>query len=328
MRFVPPNSYITLVGTIKMAAIISRENVSSSPLLEDAITVIVLEDYDIHREAIREILEENDLGWSVFFAQDKDEVERLANKHNAAYYVLDINLGPEKNQEGMMTAEFIKKGEQNTFVAMFSGVPDLANFKKRASRIGVDYFEGKSGNIQQKVCLIALEMLRYQKYLITGILEAHTFLCKLEPLRVESLTNQLQNINKKLTKIEDLERKYNSDNTTSRSLSSEAVTNPPAIKKDKNIQAYEEKMKNKIWVEDYNGKYVAFADGHWLEDKDFVTNDEESLLRTLNKSPVYLNIPVFSVKVADNTKKTGKLSDKQIRKMPSSLQFKRIRKAN
>ena len=120
LHLVPPNPYITLINGIKMTATISRETISSSPLLDEKLTIIVLEDQTLHRQAIEEVIKESDLGWPVFFAQDKDEVEKLAEEHNAVYYVLDINLGPEKSQEGMTTAEFIKNGEQNTFPAFLT----------------------------------------------------------------------------------------------------------------------------------------------------------------------------------------------------------------
>lgn len=295
-----------------MTATILKEHRPSSPLLDDAINLIVLEDQRLHRQAIDDLIKESHLGWSVFFAQDKDEVEKLANEHNAAYYVLDINLGPEKSQEGMTTAEFIKNDKQkNTFVAMFSAIPNLAEFKKMASRIGVDYFEEKSGNIQWNVCRIALEMLRYQKHLITGILEGdRTSICKLEPLKVESLTNQLENINKKLVEIGKLEISY-SDSTASHSLASATIVTPQTIKEDKNIQAYEKLMTNASaeWIKKYDGKYFAFADGQWL--KNLVSDDISELLSRLRDSE-YSQELVFYTKVP---------KDDIVYELPMSLLF-------
>jgi DNA-binding response OmpR family regulator len=297
LHLVPPNPYITLVGGIKMAATIPRDNLSSSPLLDDVITIIVLENEPVHKEAIQDLIKESNLGWPVFFAKDKEEVEKLAEEHNAAYYVLDINLGPEKSQEGITTAEFIKNGEQNAFIAMFSA--NLAEFKEKASRIGVDYFEEKSGNIQWNVCRIALEMLRYQKHLIIGILEGdRTSICKLEPLKVKSLTNQLERINKKLAKIEELEIIY-SDSTASRSLDSAMVIIPPAIKEDKSIQAYEKLMEDEAWVTKFNCKYVAFADGKQLED--MVADNLTQLIDKLRNS-IYKSESIFYMQISKEKK--------------------------
>jgi DNA-binding NarL/FixJ family response regulator len=296
LHLVPPNPYITLVGGIKMAATIPRDNLSSSPLLDDVITIIVLENEPVHKEAIQDLIKESNLGWPVFFAKDKEEVEKLAEEHNAAYYILDINLGPEKNQEGITTAEFIKNGEQNTFVAMFSGVPNLAEFKRMASRIGVDYFEEKSGNIQWNVCRIALEILRYQKHLITEILERdRTSICKLEPLKVKSLTNQLKRINDKLAKIEELERSYRSDN---RVISPPDSSTPSEIKEDNNIHAYEKLMEDEAWVTEFNGKYVAFADGKQL---DIVADNLTQLLDKLRNS-IYKSESIVYMQISKEEK--------------------------
>jgi hypothetical protein len=154
-------------------------------------------------------------------------------------------------------------------------------------------------------------MLRYQKHLITSILEGdRTSICTLEALEVESLTHQLKRINDKLAKIEELERSYRSDN---RLISSPDSSTPSEIKEDKNIQAYEKLMEDEAWVTECHGKYVAFADGKWL--KNLVSDGVSELLSSLRDSE-YSQKSVFYAKVP---------KDDTVLKLPLSLLKSRVR---
>ena len=133
-----------------MTNIIYKENPIRDRLINNIPTVVILEDMPEIRAEIREFIE-NELGWRVIIAENRSKVVEICEAQGAEFYIFDIKLGNEKDksQEGIDTAEEIRKIDENVFISIFSGVPDLEPHKKMAKSIGVNYFEEKGATLFQ-----------------------------------------------------------------------------------------------------------------------------------------------------------------------------------
>jgi DNA-binding response OmpR family regulator len=243
----------------------------------------------IIREEIQQFIE-GQLGWQVVIAKNRNEAVKICETQQAEFYILDIKLGNERSrsQEGMDTAEQIRSIDENVFVSIFSGVPNLEPHKKMAKRIGVNYFEEKGNIVREGVSRIAVEMLRFQKNLLDSIfqkyLHSSAYLGEDEILKI---VNKIKEVNKKLEDIQRLEKSYQSNSTDhplDEANNDEKRLNPAflPIEDDDNILKYESLKQNSEWREKYQNKYVAFADGKWLSE--FVADNSHDLLNCLRNS--------------------------------------------
>jgi hypothetical protein len=266
-----------------MANTISQQNFICDALINEDIHVVVLEDNGNIRETINEVIS-RELGWKVIVIENRQDAVRLCQDKKAVFYILDINLGTERSQEGIDTAEEIKAIDNNVFVSIFSGVPNLERYKKMAKIIGVNYFEEKGYVIREGVARIAVEMLLFQKNLLDSIFQSYLqSSIDIDSNEILKVVNRIKQVNKKLKDIQNLERSYQSD-STDHPLPCESIDffSDLAIDGDENIQAYEWYKQNVEWREIYQGKYVAFVDGEWLQQ--FVTNNSHDLLNCLRNS--------------------------------------------
>ena len=261
-----------------MANTISPQNLICDRLINNIPTVVILEDMCLIRYEIQQFIKD-ELGWEVIIAENRGQAVNICEAQKAEFYICDIKLGNEKDksQEGIDTAEEIKGIDKNVFVSIFSGVPDLESYKKMAKRIGVNYFEEKGNFLQEGVARIAVEMLLFQKNLLNGIFQN----CLQSSVDIDSnevlkIVNKIKEVNKKLEDIQNLERIY---------------------QEDYNIQAYESWKQNPEWREEYQNKYVAFADGEWLQY--FVTDNSKDLLDKLRDSE-HKGKSIFYKKVPKN----------------------------
>ena len=268
-----------------MANTISQRNFIRDRLINNTPKVVILEDISLVREEIQQFIE-NELGWQVIIAQSRNEAVQICESQQAEFYILDIKLGNEKDrsQEGIDTAEEIKGIDKNVFVSIFSGVPNLEAYKIMSKKIGVNYFEEKGNLVREGVSRIAVEMLLFQKNLLNGIFQNYLqSSVDIDGDEVLKIANKIKEVNKKLEDIQKLEKSYQSD-STDHPLFCESIDffSDLTINEDENIQAYERYKQNVKWWEIYQGKYVAFVDGEWLQQ--FVTDNSHDLLNCLRNS--------------------------------------------
>jgi response regulator RpfG family c-di-GMP phosphodiesterase len=266
-----------------MANTISPQNFICDALINEDIYVVVLDDNGNIRETINDFISK-ELGWKVIIVETREDAVILCQNKRAVFYILDINLGKERSQEGIDTAEEIKTIDENVFVSIFSGVPNLDPHKKMAKRIGVNYFEEKGNVVRKGVSRIAVKMLLFQRNLLDNILESYLqSSIDIDGNEILKVVNKIKEVNKKLEDIQKLERSYQSD-STEHPLPCESIDffAELAIDEDKNIQAYELYKQNVKWWEEYQNKYVAFVDGEWLPQ--FVADNSHDLLNYLRNS--------------------------------------------
>jgi DNA-binding response OmpR family regulator len=277
-------------------------------------TVVILEDMYLIRNEIQQFIKD-ELGWEVIIAENRSEVVKLCEAHEAEFYILDIKLGNEKDksQAGMDTAEEIRQIDKNVFVSIFSGVPNLEPHKKMADKIGVNYFEEKGNVVQYGVARIAVEMLRFQKKSLNDILK--------------NCFSKVEEVDQKIEVIRQLEKTYQSESTdhliSDEANDDEKGSNPAflPIEKDENIQKYEfYKQEDPEWRKEYQDKYVAFADGKWL--KDFVADNLKDLLDKLRNSE-HSGKSIFYKKVPKNnivdTQGSDKFIEEEVYELPMSF---------
>jgi hypothetical protein len=266
-----------------MTNTILEKNFIYNSFINNIPKVVILEDMYLIREEIEQFIK-NELGWQVIIAENRSEVVKLCEAHEAEFYILDIKLGNEKDksQAGIDTAEEIRQIDKDVFVSIFSGIPNLEPHKKMAKKIGVNYFEEKGNVVREGVARIALEMLLFKKNLVDDVLQKYlhssAYLGKDEILKIVS---KIKEVNKKLEDIQKLERIYQSD-STAHPLLSESIDFFSDLAIDENIQAHEWYKQNVKWWQRYQGKYVAFTDGEWLPQ--YVANNSHDLLNCLRSS--------------------------------------------
>lgn len=266
-----------------MANTVSPQNFICDALINEDIYVVVLDDNGNIRDTINEFIS-RELGWKVIITEKREDAVWLCQNKRAVFYILDINLGKERSQEGIDTAEEIKTIDENVFVSIFSGIPNLELYRKRANRIGVDYFEEKSNVVREGVARIALEMLLFQKNLLDSIFQSYfQSSVSIDANEVLKIVNKIKEVNKKLEDIQKLERSYQSDSTDHPIF--ENLTFDPKFlptEEDENIQVYESLKQDLEWLEKYQNKYVAFANGQWLPE--FVADNSHDLFNYLRNS--------------------------------------------
>jgi hypothetical protein len=281
---------------------IYKKNSICDSFINNTPKVVILEDMELIREEIRQFIE-NELGWQVIIAENRRQAVKICEAKEAEFYIFDIKLGNEKDrsQEGIDAAEEIKKIDENVFVSIFSGIPNLEPQKKLAKKVGVNYFEEKGGVIRNGVVRIAVEMLYFQKKSLNDILK--------------NCFSKVEEVDQKIEVIRQLEKTYQSESTdhliSDEANDDEKGSNPAflPIEEDENIRGYESRKQAPEWREKYEGKYVAFADGKWLED--FVADNSKDLLNQLRDSE-HKGKSIFYKKVPKNNIVDTQGSDKFI----------------
>jgi DNA-binding NarL/FixJ family response regulator len=286
-----------------MANTISPQNLICDRLINNIPTVVILEDMCLIRYEIQQFIKD-ELGWEVIIAENRGQAVNICEAQKAEFYIFDIKLGNEKDksQEGIDTAEEIKGIDENVFVSIFSGVPHLDPYKRMAKRIGVNYFEEKGNVVREGVSRIAVEMLRFQKNFLNGILEKYfssdTKINYEIKVKMTKIFSKIQEVDQKLEDIQKLERIYQFDSTNHPIF--EKLTFEPQvlpIEEDENIREYESRKQDLKWREKYQDQYVSFADGKWL--KDCVADNSKDLLNQLRNSE-YKGKSIFYKKVPKN----------------------------
>ena len=311
----------------KMTNTIRKENRICDRLINNIPRVVILEDMPLIREQIKQFIE-NELGWEVIIAENRSQAVKICEAQEAEFYIFDIKLGDEKDkcQEGIDTAEEIKGIDKNVFVSIFSGVPNSDSYQKMAKRIGVNYFEEKGNIVQEGVSRIAVEMLRFQKNSLNGIVEKYfspdTKINDETKVKMTEIFSKIQEVDQKLEDIQNLEKSYQLNSTNHPILDNKILDSKLLFfKDDENIQEYESCKQDPEWQEKYQNKYVAFADGKWL--KDFVDDNSEVLLNQLRnsehkgKSIFYKKVPKNNIVVTQESDKF--IEEEEFYQLPMSL---------
>ena len=222
--------------------------------------VVVMEDSEITQDAIRKVLEK-EFDLEVKIVESKEEAIRLAENQELQYYILDVNMGNNRRQEGIDALEVIKAINENSFVSILTGYP-TPNIQKMASNLGVDFYKKKSVHLEDDIREIASQIKQHKRELLEENLQI-----------IDELRSDI---------VDDLKKL---DDSHFESPSSE----------DLNIAAYEKLKLDQKWFAKYQGKYVAFIDGGLLGSDE----DEQKLLKQL-KSSKYQDKPIFFTKVEEN----------------------------
>jgi hypothetical protein len=319
---------------------ISNGNFTCEALINKDIYVVVLDDNGTIRDTINEVIS-GELEWKPIIVEKREDVIKHCKDNKVVFYILDIDLGTGRPQEGIDTAEEIRQMDKNVFICIFSGVPNLDLYRKMAQKIGVNYFEEKGNVVREGALRIALEMLRFQKNLLNGILE-NCFSSDIEinqeiKVQMAKIFSKLQEVDRKLEHIRELEENYRSEITKYpllllKPIEDEDIRDYEPYKKnlewqdknqnkDENIRAYESYKKNLEWREKHQNKCVAFADGKWLED--FVTDNLKDLLDKLNspdnkeKSIFYKKVPKNNIKFIQGS--NDFIEEEEVYELPMSF---------
>lgn len=124
--------------------------------------VTIMEDDRDTYKSISRIL--NSVGFKVKTVKNAEEAFKNAVNGKSKRYILDINMGNGREQEGLNALEEIKGYNKNIFVSLLSGYPDY--YKKMAKKLKADYFQEKTSNPEKDVCLIINEMITYDEKIL------------------------------------------------------------------------------------------------------------------------------------------------------------------
>jgi DNA-binding NtrC family response regulator len=136
---------------------ICKDKFICNALINEDIHVVVLDDRGNIRDIINEIISK-ELGWKVIIIENREDAVKLCQEKKAVFYILDVHLGPKRPQEGFDAADEIKVIDPNIFVCIFSGVPNVEQYRKMAENIDVNYFQEKGNVVREDVLRIALQI--------------------------------------------------------------------------------------------------------------------------------------------------------------------------
>jgi CheY-like chemotaxis protein len=102
--------------------------------IEDACRIGVMEENESHVEDIRDALESR--GFSCVPIPNPEKAVFLAEVEHLIGFILDVNMGEGREQEGLDTLDDLKSLDRDTFVVVYSTHPDLV---EKAIRSGADF---------------------------------------------------------------------------------------------------------------------------------------------------------------------------------------------
>lgn len=133
---------------------VSATEIQESASRESAVDeVVVMENDSITEAYIVEAL--HTFGLKPRTVETADEAVDFAKKKKARSYILDINMGNDRNQEGLNALTRIKKVDEDIFVAVYSNHPDKL---QKARKIGADVCREKSGDHLGDIANIVSQM--------------------------------------------------------------------------------------------------------------------------------------------------------------------------
>lgn len=245
--------------------------------------VAIMEDSFRTQETIKEVMEKK-LNWKVTVINNQKEAVSLADKKIHSFYILDVNMGKDREQEGLDALEKIKDVDQQAFVTVFSAYP---NFKKKAANLNSNWFEEKGARIEKGVCNIATKMLEYKLKIICDLKKDITNNTNSEvgqDIVLGLIDDKIKNINEKLESIKNLDNLYSQESY---------FKLKPA--ENVNANAYEKLKLDPTWLAEYQGKYVAFVEGNLVSSSE----NKQELLDWLIKSEQYKDNQRFFAKIEE-----------------------------
>ncbi|CCI28029.1 MAG: response regulator [Microcystis sp. M048S1] len=121
--------------------------------------IVVMEDDLFLQQAIKEAIKKN-LPWEIRIVGSEKEAISLIQQQEAGYYILDVHMGSNREQEGLDALEKIKGINSQAFVSILSAYP---NNRRLAENLDVDIFIDKTPNIQEDIrSKLIPKMLQYR----------------------------------------------------------------------------------------------------------------------------------------------------------------------
>lgn len=186
--------------------------------------VIFMEDDSSIQSTVKKILED-ELNCNVILVENKAKAIALASQKDSLFFILDVHMGRDREQEGLDTLEEIKAVNSNAPVFVLSS---HQKYEEMANRLNADGFINKETNLKQVI---------------------HS---KIEP---EILKHELQVLKKCEQEIRSKLEK----------LLHDPIDDPNIQVDDPNIQAYENLISSKEALNEYKNKYVAFLNGNIID---------------------------------------------------------------
>lgn len=123
---------------------------------EASIEIVLMEDEDIRE--ITTALESNDC--KVRLVSGREEAVALAEKGQARFFILDINMGADRFNEGLDTLEEIKKIDEDIFVAIYTRYP-TEWYRRQAANLRANFFWVKTPDVNGDIARIVAKMVPY-----------------------------------------------------------------------------------------------------------------------------------------------------------------------
>jgi ActR/RegA family two-component response regulator len=252
--------------------------------------VVVMEDDATAQSVIKQVMES--LSWQVRIVDNRQDAVALARQKYAGFYILDINMGRDRTQEGLDALEQIKEIDRQIFVSIFSGYPS-PQAETMASNLEADEFRSKSSDLKKDIQAIARKMLQRRHQRAVEI--------------KEEVEDQLKAIDAQVTDPTPIDFLSELDQAAD-SQASSAPWFQTDLESDENILAFETLRADEHWRQAHLNQYVALADGKLIK----YQPDKASLLQWLYSSPISQTTPIFVAKVEAE-------KDEEIIELPSSL---------
>jgi CheY-like chemotaxis protein len=121
--------------------------------------IMIMEENPRTRNIIKRSL--NNLGYHVVVANNADEAIRAATRKKVSTFILDINMGENRVQEGLDALEKLKKVDSELFVGLLTSY--ARRHREMARKLRANVFQEKSENIPNDVMVILREMIKERR---------------------------------------------------------------------------------------------------------------------------------------------------------------------
>jgi hypothetical protein len=254
----------------------------ASAVLENSIIgkgIVLLEDNPREQENVGNALKDclSEMEWEanfLFVANEDEAIDRY--KEGFRNFIVDIHMGPDRQQEGLNVLERLKRISSDNFVGILSGqLSKMTRIMARSADVVQEKTDDRRSDvniilhgkiekflkIKEKLLLDKKELLLHQTERIDQILaHSHGVLAHSQN---KDITLPLM-----LEQIEEVELGLGLENSLSISNYDDSCWSDP------NFIAFQENLKNNDWFAKYFNRYVAFVDGLQVGDND----DELALL--------------------------------------------------
>ncbi len=265
--------------------------------------IVLMENSESERtlimDGIKKWCEKHDVDIHVEFAENEDEVISLC-KSGYHVYIVDINMGLDRQEEGLNALERIRKIDSYNFVAVLSG--NLKHNKWKSILKKADVVQRKTGNISEDIETILckkedLEFIHRKKceamlqgikdILISELVKIDSVLSNLENLDLVSISSEAERLKSLVSEkvVREIEEKGDEQ-------MSESILDP-------NLVEYQNLRSDPSWLKKNEGKYVAIVEGKLFRiSEESTPQSGDALLEWLLQKKEYRNKRRFFTKVA------------------------------